>query len=172
MVLVGTHPLRRFPNHGPAGRRKARSPRGRSVAMVLTSKLEERAFSLLHRVGAARPRLGQCRRDRTRSAAQASDSVTSILCAAHGKTLAQRRKPFGTRVEISACKAGQQGMFTTRVWHTDLASDRDAVLAMTVLERFEMAVVTSISACDSGGTRRKSRSPLGGVESHSGIWRR
>ena len=63
-------------------------------------------------------------------------------------------------------------MFTKRRQHTDLASERDAVLAMTVLERFEMAVVTSISACDSGGMRRKSLSPLGGVESHGGIWRK
>lgn len=55
---------------------------------------------------------------------------------------------------------------------TDLANERDAVLAMTVLERFEIAVVTSISACASGGMRRESLSPLGGVESHTGTWRR
>ena len=42
--------------------------------------------------------------------------------------------------------------------------------AITVLERFEIAVVTSISAWDSGGMRRRSPS-LSGVESHGGICR-
>ena len=53
---------------------------------------------------------------------------------------------------------------------TDLARERDAVAAITVLERFEIAVVTSISAWDSGGMRRVSPS-LSGVESHGGICR-
>jgi hypothetical protein len=54
---------------------------------------------------------------------------------------------------------------------TDLARERDAVAAMTVLDRFEIAVITSISAWDSGGMRRWSPSPLGGAESHAGICR-
>jgi hypothetical protein len=54
---------------------------------------------------------------------------------------------------------------------TDLVRERDAVAAMTVLERFEIAVVTSISAWDSGGMRRRSPSPRGGVESHGEICR-
>ena len=43
--------------------------------------------------------------------------------------------------------------------------------AMTVLDKFEIAVVTSSSAWHSGGMRRRSLSALGGVESHSGICR-
>ena len=50
---------------------------------------------------------------------------------------------------------------------TDLANERDAVAAITVLERFEIAAVTSISAWDPGGTRRRSHS--GGIESQGGI---
>ena len=42
--------------------------------------------------------------------------------------------------------------------------------AITVLDRFEIAVVTSISAWDSGGMRRRSPSQSG-VESHGGICR-
>jgi hypothetical protein len=53
----------------------------------------------------------------------------------------------------------------------DLARERDAVAAMTVLDKFEIAVITSSSAWDSGGMRRRSPSPLGGVESHDGICR-
>ena len=37
---------------------------------------------------------------------------------------------------------------------TYLASEREAVLAMTALDRFEIAVRTSISCCDEGGVRR------------------
>jgi len=51
----------------------------------------------------------------------------------------------------------------------NLANERDAVAAMTVLERFEIAAVTSISAWDPGGTRRRSR--RGGVGSQGGICR-
>lgn len=53
----------------------------------------------------------------------------------------------------------------------NLARERDAVAAMTVLDKFEIAVVTSISAWDSGGIRRWSPSQLGRVESHGGIYR-
>lgn len=38
--------------------------------------------------------------------------------------------------------------------NTYLVSDRDAALAMTVLPRFCMAVITSNSACVVGGRRR------------------
>jgi hypothetical protein len=58
-----------------------------------------------------------------------------------------------------------------QVLGTDLARERDAVAAMTVLDRFEIAVVTSISVWDSGGMSRRSPSPRGGVESHAGICR-
>ena len=54
---------------------------------------------------------------------------------------------------------------------TDFARERDAVAAITVFDRFEIAVVTSISAWDSGGMRRRSPSPRCGVESHGGICR-
>jgi hypothetical protein len=54
---------------------------------------------------------------------------------------------------------------------TNLARERDAVAAMTVLDKFEIAVVTSISVWDSGGMSRRSPSPRGGVESQCGICR-
>jgi hypothetical protein len=41
-----------------------------------------------------------------------------------------------------------------------LASDRDAALAITVLLRFSIAVITSSSVWDVGGKRRESLSPF------------
>lgn len=47
-------------------------------------------------------------------------------------------------------------------------SDREAALAMTVLLRFWMAVITSSSVCVAGGRRRHSQSSGFGGDFHGG----
>lgn len=52
---------------------------------------------------------------------------------------------------------------------THLVSARDAAFAITVLPRFCMAVITSVSVCVAGGIRRHSLSSLSDGGLHAGI---
>jgi len=92
---------------------------------------------MTRRAGSARPRRGQCQTGQSRNAARAGGSATSRSCAAHDKTLAPRKIGLG-------------------IWV--------GTLTESIKNVGEIAVVTSISAWDSGGMRRRSPSPLGAVE--------
>lgn len=156
--------------HASAVLRTAHSRRDYSAVKVLPPRLGARALSPTPRAGAARRRRGQCRIDQRRNAAQAGGSATSRSCSATDKTLARRRTRLGTRVGTLTYRLDQKKTTMRQVSGTDLARERDAVAAMTVLDRFEIAVVTSISAWDSGGMRRWSPPIQGRVESHGGIY--